>query len=665
MLVPAGAMLFLAFNAGGFYPGPPAYAAAVLCVVLALRVLFAKSPLAGIGWRLAYAAATMALFTLETLLSQEWSHAPGLALVSFVLPLLYLLAMVLFGSVARSRRRLELMMRALAAAIVVVCASGLITRLLPHLWPITANLADNRLSFPLTYWNALGLLAAFGAVLCMHFASDLHERPLVRVLAAAAIPIPACTLYFTFSRGGIAAALVAVAVYALLGRPRALPSTAVAALPPTGVALLVAYHANLLATADPTTPGAIAQGGHVALALGACIIWAAVTRALLLLLDLQLGRLVMPRVLRRHGWLGWIALAAAMLIAAVALHSPISREYHGFLSPGAVGNPGDFRTRLTDPGNDGRIPIWRVAWHGFEAAPVLGNGAGTFANTWAQHRRTSMFVVDAHSLYLEVLDELGIVGLVLLLATILTILVGAARRIRGPRRALYAAVFAVLLAWALHAGIDWDWEMPVLSVIFFALGGAVLARRRTPTASSTSRTNGARRRDDHTPSRRAPARPRFTPQTRALLGLGCLLLAVAPTYVWLSQNKLNAALSAYDSGNCRAATSDALSSISVVGVDAQPYEVLGYCDIRRNRQATALAAIEKAVSLDPNNYNYYVDLAVIRAAAGLDPMPAARKAISLNPYDFVTEEVWQSLRADAPSQWQSDGRQFVSEFTTL
>ena len=65
--------------------------------------------------------------------------------------------------------------------------------------------AQNRLSYPLTYWNALGLLAGLGIVFCAHLTTSLQEPPLVRVLAAAPIPALACTILFTFSRGAIGA----------------------------------------------------------------------------------------------------------------------------------------------------------------------------------------------------------------------------------------------------------------------------------------------------------------------------------------------------------------------------------------------------------------------------------------------------------------------------
>jgi O-Antigen ligase len=644
LCLPAGLTAYLAFNSGGFYPGAPAYVAIVLCVVLVLRVTIAGNPFEGFSWPLAGAAGALAAFALLTLLSATWSHAPGTALVEFDLPLIFLLGMVLFGSIGHSRDRLRLWLWVLAATITGICVCGLTTRLLPHLWPTTPGIANNRLSFPLTYWNALGLLAVFGIVLCVHFCSDLREPRAGRVAAAAALPVLATTLYFTFSRGSMATAVIVIVVYALIARPRGFPSFVLSAAPASAVAVVVAYHANLLATPNPTSAGAVVQGHHVAAVLPACVAGAALLRAALLWLDLRLGRLTIARLQGKSRW-AWALLAGAAVIVAVALSGTIVHQFHRFVRPQAPGNTNDLRARLTDPGNDGRIPVWRVAWHGFEAAPAVGNGAGTFADTWTQHRSVAMVVQDAHSLYMEVLDELGVVGLLLLLASIITVLVGVVARARGPDRALYAAVFAVLLAWAIHAGIDWDWEMPVITLVFFSLGGYVLARRPVPGESPSSRLT------------RAPV--------RTVLGVGSVMLAVAPAYVWLSQRKLDQANYAFSQGDCRSATRAARASISILGDRPDPYEILGYCDVRGGRPNLAITAINKAISLDPRNWNYRYDLAVMRAAAGLNPLPAARVALRMNRLEPLVQDEWQTFSADTPRQWQSDGAAIARQFTSV
>jgi hypothetical protein len=244
------------------------------------------------------------------------------------------------------------------------------------------------------------------------------------------------------------------------------------------------------------------------------------------------------------------------------------------------------------------------------------------------------------------------VGFVLLTATILTLLVQVAARAKGSGRPLYAAVFSVLLAWAIHAGVDWDWEMPVVSVVFFSLGAFALARRRQHS-----------RPDNPAASSRLAGGTR--PLTRAVVGAAFLLLAVAPAFVWLSQIKLDDAAYAFSAGDCVGARSSALSSISILGDRAEPYEIVSYCDLRLGMPGAALAAINEAISLDPNNWNYQYDVALMRAAAGLDPRSAARKALSMNPYDPLVQDAWQTFSSSNRGQWITEGRSIASGFTTL
>jgi O-antigen ligase len=503
------------------------------------------------------------------------------------------------------------------------------------------------LSFPVTYTNALGLLAVLGIVPCVHFCSDVREPPISRVASAAGLPVLASTLYFTFSRGAIVTSVIVVVAYLLIGRPRGTISLLIAAAPATAIALAFAYNAGLLATVHPTTPAATTQGHRVAVAIAACIAGAAVLRALLLPLDTQLARLALPAGMRTRIVRGaWGALVVAVVVAAVALSGTIAHQYQRFVH--TTVRSADLRARLTDPGSANRIGYWKVAWHQFTAAPVLGKGAGTFANTWAQNGRTGEFVLDAHSLYMETLDELGIVGFVLLLTAIVAILVAAATRCRGPDRPLYAALFAALLAWAIHAGVDWDWEMPVLTVVFFALGGIALSAPWAGSAES-----------------REAAGPTLVPYPRVLIGLGCLLLAVAPTYVWLSQRKLDAARSAFAHGQCAAATHDAMDSISIVAIRPEPYEILSYCDARRGLPGLSVAAIQRALALDPHNWNYWYSLAVMRAAAGLDPRGAAREALVLDPLEPLTQDAWQTFSSGGRRHWEHQGMAIANQFSTL
>jgi O-antigen ligase len=87
-------------------------------------------------------------------------------------------------------------------------------------------------------------------------------------------------------------------------------------------------------------------------------------------------------------------------------------------------------------------------------------------------------VKDAHSLPLETLTELGLVGLVLLLALVGSVAVGARDALRADA-ALAAGPAAVVATWFVHAAIDWDWEMPALTLIAVACAGLLLSDAAT------------------------------------------------------------------------------------------------------------------------------------------------------------------------------------------
>jgi hypothetical protein len=108
-----------------------------------------------------------------------------------------------------------------------------------------------------------------------------------------------------------------------------------------------------------------------------------------------------------------------------------------------------------------RISYYRVAWHEYLAHPVLGSGAGTFGRYWLTSGRVPELggALDAHSLYLETLAELGPIGLGLVAAFLVYPLARASAKRRLPGVAPAAGAFTAFL---VHAGLDWDWELPVV-----------------------------------------------------------------------------------------------------------------------------------------------------------------------------------------------------------
>ena len=636
-LLPGALIVYLGFNAGGFFPDTTAIVTIVLLAVLGLRICVARSPFEGFNRSLAIAAAGLALYALWTLVSGRWSDAPARALLEFDRALLYLVTLVLFGSIGRTTARLRWMLRSVALGIAVVCLAGLISRLLPEVWPVEEGFLAERLSFPVTYWNSLGIMASVGVILCLHFASGRSEPWLVRVLGAAAVPPLAATLLLTYSRGAIAAGAIGVLAYVFIARPRALLSCLLATVPPTIVAVIVTYDADLLSSENPTSSAAVTQGHRAALVVGLCTVAAALTRWALVWLDrrpLTFG----PR-LQGAAWYG---LAAILIVGTLALNVPgyVGDQYDRFVHTSAPS--GDVRERIFDPSNNGRLAHWDVALDTFRESKLHGEGAGTYQLSWAQHRPVSLaelYVRDAHSLYVEVLGELGIVGLLLLLVVLGTIFFRLASGLLGPNRTLYGALFAATLTLAIHAGVDWDWEMPVVMIWLFALAGAALAA----------------------PSRRRfPSHPLSVP-VRVLAAAGIALLVLVPAHVAASQKKIEDSFDAYGQGDCRQAIDLARSASDTLGTRPEPHEVVGYCYLLQRRGPQAVEEMQKAVSRDPDNWEYRYDLALALGASGIDPRPAAQAALRLNPLEEITRRAVRRFDTANPHTWRRVGRTLAKE----
>jgi O-Antigen ligase len=154
------------------------------------------------------------------------------------------------------------------------------------------------------------------------------------------------------------------------------------------------------------------------------------------------------------------AAAVALLVVARPMLRPAALTACAVLVAAGV-----FVGRRDLPRND-RAAYWRVAAKDFGSHVAVGSGAGTYAAYWSRHPQRVYFApLNAHSLYLETGAELGVVGLALLLALFALPLSSI-----GSRDPIRLGAACGFLAFVLHAGVDWDWEMPVVTTaaLYFA-----------------------------------------------------------------------------------------------------------------------------------------------------------------------------------------------------
>jgi O-antigen ligase len=121
-----------------------------------------------------------------------------------------------------------------------------------------------------------------------------------------------------------------------------------------------------------------------------------------------------------------------------------------------------------------RYEYWGVGARAFIERPLQGEGSGGFRVLWLQERDVDAGVVEVHSLALEMATELGIVGL-LLLGVFLGGVALAGHRALGAGAALAPGAVAACGAWLVHALIDWDWQMPAVTLPALVLAAGLLA----------------------------------------------------------------------------------------------------------------------------------------------------------------------------------------------
>jgi O-antigen ligase len=175
----------------------------------------------------------------------------------------------------------------------------------------------------------------------------------------------------------------------------------------------------------------------------------------------RLGRLPLPQ---------WAPLAATALVVAIVVVPVAIAKGTSTATP----QTGETGARFSSVGSN-RYEYWKVALKVAADHPVAGVGTSGFAVEWLRRRPIADAAHDAHSLELETLAELGLVGFALLCA-LLTAVALCARRVHARDPGLAAGPIAGLALWALHSAIDWDWEMPALTLVAVVLAGTLVAR---------------------------------------------------------------------------------------------------------------------------------------------------------------------------------------------
>jgi O-antigen ligase len=160
--------------------------------------------------------------------------------------------------------------------------------------------------------------------------------------------------------------------------------------------------------------------------------------------------------------------AAGVVVALVAVGAALEGSPQGS-SPDAGANTARLRSL-----DSMRYEYWRVALDTFADQPLIGTGSGGFRVEWLRERPEKDASGEAHSLYLETLAELGLAGAGALLIMLAGLALSARRALVAQPHAALGLV-ALLATYFVHAALDWDWEMPAVTLPALAAAAAIVA----------------------------------------------------------------------------------------------------------------------------------------------------------------------------------------------
>jgi tetratricopeptide (TPR) repeat protein len=210
----------------------------------------------------------------------------------------------------------------------------------------------------------------------------------------------------------------------------------------------------------------------------------------------------------------------------------------------------------------------------------VGTGAGTFAIARKRVREDAGSVSEPHSVPLQLLADLGAVGLGLGLLVIGGALVGVRRgvgRAQERERPAAVALACLVLAYGVHALVDYDLDfLAVTAPMLVALGGLLALGR------------------PHTTVRLG------WPSAAMLLAtaVAAVVVVVLPA---LSEREVERSLDAVDAGNVADAVDRADRARQLNPLALGPLEALAVAADAAGNERLAVAWYERATELQPEN----------------------------------------------------------------
>jgi hypothetical protein len=572
----------------------------------------------------------------------------------------------------------------LTLAAVVVCGYALATKAFPSLDPLNTFA---RLNEPYGYWNAVGLTAAMGVICCLWLGARRTGHALARAFAYPAMGLLLVTLVLAYSRGALAALALGLLLWFCIVplRLRAATLLIVAAL---GAGAVVAWDFSRHALSTEGVPLAErAQAGHQ---LGALIVAMLVALTIVGIgIGFTTARRAPSLIARRRAGALLLAMVVLVLLAFAGALAHSQRGFTGSIShavsaltdPNAK-QPPNTAARLTAVASV-RARYWKEALQVFGAHPALGAGAEGYWTAHLRYETETLEVRHAHGFIVQTLADLGLIGLIIALALLLTWMAAAGRpthpfnrrwtswrawlRIREggrpgwralqegalrsytPERVGMLCMLCVVVVFGAHSLIDWTWYVPGDACVALLCAGWLAGRGelvRSPLlAGGTQTATSAAQPGIPSDTGWRPGSGRRPSYTSALMAGAVVVLALLAAWSqWQPQRSEDArgqADAQLAANNVRAATDAAGAAVTRDPLSVEALFALANVQQRLGRPALAQATFQRAVRLQPSNPQTWLvlgrnDLVTGRPLAAVKELQAA---IYLDPQLISMEAV--------------------------
>ena len=564
-------------------------AAAIVCAALAAALaLRRRLPLPGLDPAGAVVVLAATALTVWAGVSISWSIAGDRSWEWLDRGLVYLAFLtlgLLAGATVHGARRVTVLLAALIGAALCWALLGVAV---PRFFEDGDRIA--RLREPVGYWNGLAVLADAALVLGLCVARDGR---IARIAGALLTYAGTVAILLTQSRAGVVAGSVVVALWLLLSNKRL--QDALRACLFAGPGLLVggwAFTRPALVEDGALRADRVADGRWFAVfaVAGALVVAVAALGVPVARLVAEHGSRVRRAILR----LTALAALAGALALVAAVGNPISWASSQVSGGECTNAPG----RLTDLCANNRLAWWEEALEIAVDRPLGGSGAGTFELARRRYREDATQVNEPHSVPLQVLADTGAVGLALLLLLAVAAASGVRRTLRDGKDAARAALTCVVVAYVIHALVDYDLDFLAVTAPALVALGTLLASGRRP---------GERRAG-----------------VAGLLALAAVAAAAVVSLALpaLAERDAARAVASADAGRVEEAVEAADRARRLDPLSIEPLHARAIAADAAGDEAAAVAWYEEATRLQPENPDTWYELGLYHAIATGDQCAA-------------------------------------------